>query len=107
MTYEEFIAKAIQGRSVNSLAKAWGIPQTSLSNYSLGKTLPDFSTALLLAREAGMEEAEVFRLLAREDARRKKEKGRIKQPLEKLLPSFDLLLRTANTCWIRIRRVAQ
>lgn len=107
MTYEEFIATALKGRSVNSLAKQWGVPQTTLNGYVLGRSMPDFSTAMIMAKEAGIEEAEAFKLLAAEDAKRKNRVEKIKMVVGKLQPSFDSLLRIANACWTRVQRVAQ
>ena len=107
MTYEEFIANALQGRSVNSLAKQWGVPQTTLNGYVLGRSMPDFSTAMIMAKEAGIEEAEAFKLLASEDAKRKNRSEKIMAVVHKLSPSFKTLLRMANACWVRIQRVAQ
>lgn len=71
MSYQELIAKALHGRSVNKAAKEIGIPQQTLNRYARGERLPEYSMALLLAEEAGMDLKEVFLMLAQEDARRK------------------------------------
>lgn len=71
MNYQELIAKALKGRSVNGAAKAWGVPQKTLENYVKGKTLPTYSTAGILAREAGIGLAEVMTILIDEEHRRK------------------------------------
>ena len=55
---------ALKGRSVNSMAKAWGIPQPTLDAYVKGKTIPDFDTALKMTKEAGADEKEAFEALA-------------------------------------------
>jgi transcriptional regulator with XRE-family HTH domain len=70
MTYAELIAKALKGRSVNKAAKDLGINQVTLNRYVNGR-LPDFSTALLLADEAGVEHGEAFEILALEEEKRR------------------------------------
>ena len=64
MNYEEMIAKALNGRSVNSVAKAWGIPQSRLDRYVRGVHMPDYATGLKIAREAGVNTAEAFEIFA-------------------------------------------
>jgi hypothetical protein len=71
MDYRELIVRALNGRSVNGAAKAWGVPQKTLENYVKGKTLPNYSTAGILAREAGIGLAEVMTILMDEEHRRK------------------------------------
>jgi DNA-binding XRE family transcriptional regulator len=68
MNYEELIANALKGRSVNSMAKTWGVPQATLDNYVKGKVMPDFDTALKIVREAGANEADAFEALAENSA---------------------------------------
>ncbi|MCA3182640.1 hypothetical protein [Cupriavidus sp.] len=70
MSYQELIAKALNGRSVNKAAKDWGMPQKTLDRYTKDR-LPDYHTAWKMAEEAGMEPGEVFALLADEEAKRK------------------------------------
>jgi hypothetical protein len=70
MSYQELIAAALKGRSVNRAAKDWGVPQTTLDRYTKDR-LPDYYTAWKMAEEAGMEPGEVFALLADEEAKRK------------------------------------
>lgn len=71
MTYQELIAKALNGRSVNAAAQAWGVPQTSLNTYALGRRMPDYQTALIIAEESGIDPGEVMRICAAEEAKRK------------------------------------
>lgn len=71
MEFEQLFAKALQGKSVNQAAKEWGIPQTTLSKYSRGERVPDYQTALILAREAEVDPGEVMAILARLEARKK------------------------------------
>ncbi|MHA4871596.1 helix-turn-helix domain-containing protein [Duganella sp. PWIR1] len=71
MNYEEMIAKALKGRSVNSMAKAWGIPQTRLDRYVKGIHMPDYTTGLKLAKEAGISPGEAFEILANEEQHHK------------------------------------
>jgi hypothetical protein len=71
MTYQELIAKALKGRSVNAAAHEWGVPQTSLNTYARGKRMPDYQTALILASEAGIDPGVVMQICAEEEARKK------------------------------------
>jgi hypothetical protein len=71
MTYDELIVKALDGRSVNAAAHAWGVPQTSLNTYRRGKRMPDYRTALIIAREAGVDPGDVMRICAAEEAKLK------------------------------------
>lgn len=70
MEYEQLFEKALQGRSVNQAAKDWGIPQKTLDQYKKGR-VPDYQTALILAREAQVSPGEVMAILARLEARKK------------------------------------
>lgn len=71
MSYQELIAKALHGRSVTKAAQAMGVPQQTFNRYARGERLPDYATAMLLAKEAGMDPREVFITLAKEDAKRR------------------------------------
>jgi hypothetical protein len=66
MDYRDVIAKATKGKSVNSLARAWGVPQKTLESYIKGFTLPDPSTAIILADEAGIDHGKMLEILAHE-----------------------------------------
>jgi len=107
MNYEELIAKAVKGRTVNSLAKEWGIPQKTLDNYVKGTRTPDFHTALILVKETGIAAEKVLWVLAEHEANRKLTKRNLRAITDKFSPSFELLLRLANACWAQIQRVAQ
>jgi len=74
MNYEEFIARAVRGRSVASLAKKLGLTQMTLNRYVRGDRLPDYETALLLVHEAGINPGETMLILAHEERRRKASK---------------------------------
>lgn len=71
MNYGELIARALNGRSVNSMAKAWGVRQPTLDRYVKGHALPDYDLALKIVKEAGVSVAEGFEVLADEDRNRK------------------------------------
>lgn len=71
MSYQELIARAMQGKSVYQRSKELGVNQMTLSRYAKGERLPDYHTALVLAKEAGIEPGEAFVALAEEDARRR------------------------------------
>jgi len=71
MSYQELIARALHGRSARVVAQQMGVPQQTFNRYARGERLPDYATALLLAKEAGMDLREVFLTLAQEEAKRK------------------------------------
>lgn len=85
MSYRELIEKALHGRSVNQAAKDMAVQQVSLNRYVRGDRLPDYTTAFLLAKEAGVDPREMFLALVEEEA---KKKG----ALEKITEGFDWLL---------------
>ncbi len=66
MKYSELIEKALKGRSVNSMARTWGVPQPTLAKYMQGDRLPDYDLALKIALEAGVEPGDAFLTLAQE-----------------------------------------
>jgi transcriptional regulator with XRE-family HTH domain len=67
MDYNELIAKALKGRSVNSVSKIWGVPQSTLNRWIRGDRLPDFDTAWRIANEAGVDPSEAFKTFAEEE----------------------------------------
>lgn len=85
MSYKELIEMALHGRSVNQAAKDMAIQQTTLNRYVRGDRLPDYATAFLLAKEAGVDPRDMFLALVEEEA---KKKG----ALEKISEGFDWLL---------------
>jgi len=72
MEYAEIVQKALRGRSVNRAAKEWGVGQVTLNRYVNGGRLPDYETAVLMAREAGVEPGVMLIALAEEESRRKR-----------------------------------
>jgi len=89
MNYAEFVAKALNGRSVYAAAKEWGLNQVTAGRYVKGERIPDYSTAKVMANDAGLNLADVFELLASEEENRKKS-------TDILSKSFNSLLRVAN-----------
>lgn len=85
MSYQELIARALHGRSVNSAAKDFGVPQKTFESYVKARTLPDYATAFLMAKEAGVDPREMFMALVEEEAKRK-------GILEKISEGFNALL---------------
>lgn len=85
MSYMELIERALHGRSVLKASKELGIPQPTLRNYCNGDRLPDYVTAFMLAKEAGIDPREMFMALVEEEA---KKKGL----LEKISEGFNVLL---------------
>lgn len=71
MNYSDVMARALKGRSVNAAARDMGLPQQSLSRWVLGKNLPDYSSAAILAAEANVSLGDMMRVLVEEDQRRK------------------------------------
>ncbi len=71
MSYQELIAKALHGRTVNRAAQDMGVSQSSMDRYARGQSLPDYATAFLLAKEAGIDPRDMFLALVEEDAKRK------------------------------------
>lgn len=61
------IDRALKGRSINSMAKVWGVQQVTLNRYVKGERMPDYSTGLKIAREAGINPAEAFEIFAAEE----------------------------------------
>ncbi|MDP3671714.1 MAG: helix-turn-helix domain-containing protein [Telluria sp.] len=99
MSYLEMVTKALKNRSVNSLAKEWGVKQKTLDRYVKGETLPDYATAKIMAKEAGISAAEMLDTLAEEEVKRRSK-------LEKISASFRTLLRAANAYWTRVPAAA-
>jgi hypothetical protein len=71
MTYFDLIAKALNGRSVNAAAKDWNIQQVTLNRYAKGERMPDYRTALIIAKEAKVDPGAVMRICAAEEAKLK------------------------------------
>lgn len=93
MNYSELIAKALKGRSTYAMSKQWGIGQMTLSRYVKGERLPDYDTALKIAKEAGIPPGDAFETLAEEERIRKARQLR----LQSGFVQTDLLLIVA-TC---------
>lgn len=77
MDYHDVMQRALKGRSVNGAAKDMGLPQQSLNRWMLGKNLPDYSSAAIIAAEANITLGEMMRVLVEEDQRRKLSKDMI------------------------------
>jgi hypothetical protein len=71
MTYFDLIAKALNGRSVNAAAKDWNLQQVTLNRYAKGERMPDYRTALIIAKEAKVDPGAVMRICAAEEAKLK------------------------------------
>jgi DNA-binding phage protein len=54
MNYQELIAKALHGRSVNATAKTWGMAQPTLDRYMRGERIPDFNTTMKIIEDSGV-----------------------------------------------------
>jgi hypothetical protein len=88
MSYLELIQRALKGRSVNSTAKAWGIPQKTLEQNTKGR-LPSFKATKMMALDAGIELGAALEMLVDEEEKRKHS--------DKLSQSFNALLRMVNS----------
>jgi transcriptional regulator with XRE-family HTH domain len=95
MSYLEIVKRALKERSVNQAAKDWGIAQPTLNRYATGKNLPDYLTAKIMAKEAGISAEEMLNALAAEETKMKAVKA-------KLSKSFNWLLRVANVSYKRV-----
>lgn len=71
MTYDDLIAKALKGRPVLQASKDWKIPQPTLRKYVKGERIPDYQTALIIAKEAEVSAAVVMQIFAEEEAKKK------------------------------------
>lgn len=67
MNYEELVEKALRGRSIAAMAREWGLNQPTLHRYVKGGRLPDYDTALKMAKEAGVDPTVAFEALAAEE----------------------------------------
>lgn len=67
MNYSELIAKALKGRSVNAAAKDWGLRQATLDRWTKSKGLPDYTTTIKMAQEAGVDLKEAVLAVAAEE----------------------------------------
>ncbi len=75
MTYDELIAKALDGMTVNRAAVVWGIPQSNLDRYSKSQSMPNAAAALAISRAAGVPAEEVLEIIARQEAKKKQKSG--------------------------------
>jgi transcriptional regulator with XRE-family HTH domain len=71
MNYQELIELALNGRTVSAAARSWGVPQPTLHKWVRGERMPDYNTALKMAKEAGIDPAEAFEVLAAEERNHK------------------------------------
>lgn len=67
MNYQELIEKALKGRPINAVSKAWGVSQPTLYRYARGTSMPDWNTGLRIAKEAGIDPTEAFEVFAEEE----------------------------------------
>lgn len=88
MNYNELIAKALKGRSVNSMAKTWGLQQKTLDRYVKGESMPDLDTVLKIVKEAGVAADDALETLAAEQRAHKSRQFR----LQRGFVQTDLLL---------------
>lgn len=90
MKYSELIQMALRGRSVNSMAKTWGVPQPTLAKYMQGNRLPDYDLALKIANEAGVEPGEAFITLAEEQRNLKSKNFKLQRGFVQTLPLLSM-----------------
>lgn len=79
MEYNEFIDRALNGQSVNSMAKRWGVHQPTLDRYTKGDGLPGYDLALKMIRDSGMNAEEALEALATEERNRKARAFKLKK----------------------------
>lgn len=98
MTYEDLIARALKGRSVSSLATAFGMQKMTLNRYVKGTQVPDYRTAGLIAREANVGLAEVMTILIRKEEE-------LKGTKEVFAAGFRFLTNALNRLFTRVYAV--
>jgi transcriptional regulator with XRE-family HTH domain len=67
MNYSELVGKALKGRSVTSVAKQWGVAQSTMDKWVKAERMPDYNTALRIAKEADVDLATAFEVIAEEE----------------------------------------
>jgi plasmid maintenance system antidote protein VapI len=67
MNYEELIVKALKGRTVTEAARNWGVHQPTLDRWLKGQRMPNFNTALRIAKEAEVDPGEAFEVFAEQE----------------------------------------
>jgi len=76
MNYSDILERAIKGRSINSISKAWDVPQPVLRRYLTGQRLPSFKVAKLIASAANISASLMLDTLVKEEEERKQEEER-------------------------------
>lgn len=97
MEYDELIAKARKGRSVNSLAKIWGVPQPTLNVWVKGEGVPPYDIAAKMVADAGVDPGEAFLALARAAQANKAKKFKLQMGFVQT-PLYALLLAGFACC---------
>ena len=67
MTYDEFMKKVLDGKSVNARSKELGIPQKTLDNYTRGRSAPGCAMTITLAKVAGISLEEAVTAVAEQE----------------------------------------
>lgn len=70
MGFTDVIEKALHGRKVAAAAREMGMYQQKLDRFYKGQCLPNYTDALIIAREAGVPLEDVFIALAKDEAER-------------------------------------
>lgn len=86
MSYQELIAKVLNGKSVNATAKALGESQKTFERYVKAVNMPPCTTAVKMARAANMPIEEVVLTIAEEAAKK------TRKTMEKISTNFEALL---------------
>ena len=96
MKYSDLIEMALKGRSVNSMARTWGVPQPTLARYMQGNRLPDYDLALKIAIEAGVEPGEAFVALAEEQRNLKSKNFKLQRGFVQITALFSMAIGSAT-----------
>ena len=96
MKYSDLIEMALKGRSVNSMARTWGVPQPTLARYMQGNRLPDYDLALKIAIEAGVEPGEAFVALAEEQRNLKSKNFKLQRGFVQTTPLLSMAIGSAT-----------
>lgn len=99
MSYLEIVKMALKGKSVLAASREWGVPQPTLRKYANGELLPNYLTAKIIAKEAGISGSEMLEILAEEERKKRGKQSKISE-------GFKTLLRIANVSWTRVSATA-
>jgi transcriptional regulator with XRE-family HTH domain len=102
MNYAELVQLALKGRSVTSMAKQWGVPQATLDRYVKSERMPDYGTAMKMAKEAGIAPGEAFETLVTEEQIHKSRQFRLQSGFVQNSPLLIGAMVVLSSCFFYI-----